>query len=229
MQFHRYALYFTPPAGPFSDFACSWLGWDMQSGQPVAHPDIPCLPAPVGEITQIPRKYGLHATIKPPFRLAEGRTADDLKAAMSAYCQTRCAIVLDGLNLAQLGRFLALVPNGNTSSLNTFSADVVREFDTFRAPSTAAELDRRRSNGMSDALDANLRNWGYPYVMDAYRFHITLSGKLPKAQAATLRATLAPMIEPLLPRPYVIDGLSLAGEDTAGQFHLIERHLFKET
>ena len=226
MDYRRYAIYYTPAPGPLTQVCSAWLGWDMATGRDVPHPDVAGLPLPVAEITETPRKYGLHATMKPPFRLAQGATPAMLDDALASFCAQRPAVTMDGLELARLGRFLALRPLGNEFPLNALAADIVRAFDAFRAPLTEAEMARRREAGLTPEQDALLRAWGYPYVMDQFRFHITLTGKLPVAQARQTAEALAPVLTPLLPAPFVIDALSLAGEDAKGRFHLISRHAF---
>jgi hypothetical protein len=198
MPFTRYAIYFTPAPGPLAAFGASWLGWDPVHGAPCAHP---AMDLPLVEITATPRKYGLHATMKPPFRLAPGQSEEALAEALGTFCAGRAP-----------------------GALNTLAADTVRAFEPCRAPLTEAELARRRGKGLSPDLEANLRDWGYPYVMDAFRFHITLTGTLPPDMLDVVQATLAPILTPLLPRPFVIDALSLMGEDREGRFHLIHRH-----
>lgn len=222
MAFRRYAIYHTPQ-GALGRFGADWLGWDLERGQPTTPPDIDGLPAPWDDITGTPRKYGFHATVKPPFRLAEGCTQADLVAAFTAHCANTAPVTLDGLELAQLGRFLALVPTGDTQALDARAADTVRDLDAFRAALSDTDLARRRASGLTPEQDALLLQWGYPYVMDQFRCHYTLSGKLPKAQATQLRAALDHVVIPLIPQPFPIDTLSLCGEDTAGRFHLVHR------
>ncbi len=220
MPFVRYALYFTPPPGPLAEFGAAWLGWDPLTGTACPHP---ALNLPLTEITATPRKYGLHATMKPPFRLAPGQTEEALAEALAAFGAGEARVTLDTLEIARLGRVLALSPVGDETALNALAAATVRAFDPFRAPPTEAEMARRRAAGLSPAHEANLRAWGYPYVMDAFRFHITLTGDLPSATLDAVADALAPTLAPLLPRPFVIDALSLMGEDGDGRFHLIHR------
>ena len=178
---------------------------------------------PWEEITRTPQKYGFHGTIKPPFLLAEGQCIDSLHHHLDVFCPTRAPVLLDGMELAQLGRFLALVPVGNTTALNTLAADVVRSFDPFRARLSDTEMARRRKPDLSPRQDALLRAWGYPYVMEEFRFHLTLTSKLPKAKATNVFAVLQPLVTPLLTTPFVIDTLSLMGEDADGRFHEMAR------
>ncbi|MEX0304933.1 MAG: phosphonate metabolism protein, partial [Leisingera sp.] len=40
MTFTRYAIYYAPPAdAEWSRFGASWLGWDMETGRELAHPE----------------------------------------------------------------------------------------------------------------------------------------------------------------------------------------------
>jgi putative phosphonate metabolism protein len=223
MDFHRYAVYVTPPEGEFAALGAAWLGWNAAQGCAVAHPEVPGLPASVAEITETPRKYGLHATIKPPFVLAEGQGEAGLMAAFERFCAGEAAVTLVGLEIAALSRFLALVPVGDQGALSGLAARAVAAFEPWRAPLSEAQLARRRAGGLSPAQDALLLRWGYPYVMEEFRFHITLTGKRPKAELPGIKAALEGLIGGHLPRPYVIDALSLMGEDAAGRFHLIHR------
>ncbi|SDC46127.1 DUF1045 domain-containing protein [Ruegeria marina] len=223
MTFLRYAIYYVPPAGaPWAEFATRWLGWDMMAGQEVAHPDACGLD--VAALTAAPRKYGLHATMKPPFRLAEGRDFGALQAGCAALAAGLAPVTLDGLEIARLGRFLALRPLGNVTALNGLAAACVTELDGFRAPASPAELERRRSARLTPAQDENLTRWGYPYVLDQFRFHITLTGRLDNGTLDRTCALLQKRLAPLLPTPFTLDALALVGEAADGRFHLIHRY-----
>ena len=224
-EFQRYAIYYAPPAdAAWARFATGWLGWDMETGTEAPHPQVAGLPLPVGEITATPRKYGLHATIKPPFRLARGTTRAELEDACAALCDRLAPLRLDGLALARLGRFLALRPEGDTAALAALATRTVEALDGFRAPAPEAELARRRAAGLSPAQEENLMRWGYPYVMGEFRFHITLSGKLAKDDLSAVEEALARDLAPLLPAPFEIPDLALMGEAEDGRFHLIHRY-----
>ncbi len=217
----RYAIYHVP-SGRLGQVGASWLGWDAVQGKDMPPPDVPGLPIPRAAITATPRKYGFHGTIKPPFRLAEGYSAGTLKQHLATFCETRAPVTLEGLELARLGRFLALVPVGNPEDLTQLAAEVVARFDPFRAPLTAGELARRKVERLTPAQRRLLDRWGYPHVMDAFRFHLTLTSKLPKSDAQRVHGALAPWLAPALPRPYRIDALSLMKEDADGQFRVSE-------
>lgn len=222
--FRRYAIYYLPSAEAFAPFATAWLGWDAVDGQRVVHPNVSGLPAPVATLADRPRRYGLHATLKPPFRLAEGTDVEALLAAARAFAAETAAARADGLRLARLGRFLALVPVGDPGEIAALAGSIVRAFDPFRAPASAVELARRRASGLTPAQDALLLEWGYPYVFDEFRFHITLTGPLREADARAVEAALQPQFSGLLPTPFEIGDIALAGEDEEGFFHLIHRY-----
>lgn len=221
-QFRRFAIYYAPE-GALAEFGAAWLGWDAARGCAVAHPEVPALPRPLDQITETPRKYGLHGTIKPPFRLAPGRAAADLDHAVATLCARLAPVSLPGLDLHRLGGFLALTPLGDTGALGQLAAAVVTGLDRFRAPPTEAEITRRRPDRLTPRQRHNLDQWGYPYVLDEFRFHITLTGALPEAEPARVQAILAPLIAPHLPAPFIVDALCLFGEATDGRFHLIHR------
>lgn len=223
IRFQRYAIYVMPD-GALARFGAGWLGWDALAGCGADHPDLPGLPRPLVEITATPRKYGLHGTIKPPFRLADDSSMGALMDDMAKLCDSVSPVTLGGLGVTRLGGFLALVPQGPTDALSAMAAATVTRLDRHRAAPDAAELERRRKARLTPAQEALLMRWGYPYVLEEFRFHITLTGHLPKPEAEAVLQVLSPLLEPLLQEPFTVGSLCLMGEDAAGLFHLIHRY-----
>ena len=217
--FQRYAVYYLPGDAALAAFGASWLGWDVSTGTPCGQPLIDG----IDRVTETPRKYGFHGTLKPPFRLAKGTTAKDLNDRIGELASRTAAIRLEGLRLAKLGRFLALVPTGDVTALERLAFDCVTEFDAYRDPPTEDELQKRRAVGLTPRQDAYLSQWGYPYVGDEFRFHLTLSGKLDEAELARIRDAAAAILPPL-PEPFEIASLSLVGEAEDGKFRQIHRY-----
>lgn len=217
-MFTRYAVYFTPD-GALAEAGAAWLGWDLATGQPVANPDVAGLDLP--KLTQTPRKYGFHATLKPPFVLREGQTVAALHAAFEGFCASAAPVTLDGLTVSHMGRFFAMTPLGDVTQLRALAGTIVSDFDDFRAAPSEDELARRRGAGLSEAQEQHLTRWGYPYVMDQFRFHMTLSGRVENG------GDIAPLVEQhfanVLPAPFVVDHLSLAGQRADGMFERITR------
>ncbi|MEO9650469.1 MAG: DUF1045 domain-containing protein [Roseobacter sp.] len=218
-MFKRYAVYFTPE-GTLAEVGAAWLGWNVVTGKPVAHPAIKGMD--VQAITDRPRKYGLHGTIKPPFYLAHGRSTADLLDALQDLCAEVAPVTLDGLQIRQLGKFFVLTPIGDSSALAVVAAKVVKTLDHFRAPPSEEELERRRKSHLSASQEENLLTWGYPYVMDDFRFHITLTGRI-KKDADLVETALQEHFNAHLPNPFHVNSLTLTGQDEDGMFHEIRR------
>lgn len=219
MTYTRFAIYDAPVDDSLAGFGAAWLGWDVRTGSAIHGPDVPGL----DDITMTPRKYGFHGTLKPPFRLADGRTEDDLKVAVAELAGA-CAPAQSGsLTLTTLGGFLALIPTGDLSGLQRVASTCVRALDPFRAPASEAEMERRRAAGLSARQGALMLEWGYPYVMEEFRFHLTLSGRLPEADRAAWVKIAQAYMPPLADR-YEINSIALCGERPDGRFELIQRY-----
>lgn len=218
----RFAIYYAPEPGPFADAAAAWLGWDLAQGAPVPQPT-PQLPRRLAEVTAEPRKYGFHATLKPPFRLADGVSPDDLAQATARLAASLVPLEQPGLQMVNLEGFLALTPLGDPTMLQTFAAEIVRTLDPYRAALTAAEIARRRPERLTPRQRDLLATYGYPYVMEQFQLHLTLSGPL-GADEATVTNAAAQHFAGLIPAPFHIREICLCGEDAQGRFHLLHRY-----
>lgn len=219
MTYTRFAIYDAPVDDALARFGATWLGWDVRTGRAPVQAGVPGL----DDITMTPRKYGFHGTLKPPFRLADGHTADELQAGV-ADLAGRCAPAQSGgLQLTTLGGFLALTPTGDLSGLERVASACVRDLDVFRAPASGAELERRRSTGLSARQEALMLKWGYPYVMEEFRFHLTLSGRLAQADRTAWMNTARTHMPPLA-ECYDLGSIALCGERADGRFELIQRY-----
>jgi len=224
----RYAVYFAPRPGAFADQAAAWLGWDAAAGAPVAQAAVAGLPVALAEITADPARYGFHGTLRAPFRAAEGVSRAEVAEAVANLAARLAPVVCEGLRLEDLAGFLALTPEGCGADLLELAARVVEGTDHLRAPLTAAEVARRRPEALTRRQRALLDAWGYPYVMEEFRFHLTLTGRLTGRLAEGLAGPVAVALEaafgPLLPRPFIIEDLCLFGEDAAGRFRVLHRY-----
>lgn len=222
--YRRFAIYWMPePGSDLKNLGAAWLGWDADTGHGVAHPDVPGLPAPTGGLLGAAPRYGFHATLKPPYRLAAGATPGALAAAADDLAAALAPFDIPALAVRPIGPFLALQPAAPCPALSDLAARAVAALDGFRAPPGAAELARRRAVGLTGEEEANLARWGYPYVMEAFRFHLTLTGPLADADRATVRAALAAYFAPALVRSVPVRDIALMGEDAAGRFHTLRR------
>ncbi|MFT3973849.1 MAG: DUF1045 domain-containing protein [Amaricoccus sp.] len=217
-EWRRHAIYFAPPQGSaLARFGAAWLGWDPEAGAEVSRPaDAPLAATAVAE----PARYGFHATLKAPFRLANAEALPDLDAATA-----RLALALPGfalrLDVAVIGAFVALVPAAAPTALATLEAGLVKGLDGFRAQLTDAETARRRPERLDATGRAHLAAWGYPHVLDRFRFHMTLTGPLGTPEAA--RSALADRLQPLLAEPMPVREICRFSEAPDGRFHLVRR------
>ena len=181
MSAARVALYYAPEADdPLAYAAATWLGRDAETNAPMPQPDIPG----IAEATADPRRYGFHATLRPPFRLAPGATWDDIAEAIEALAARTASFALPRLSVVDVHGFLALRETEPCPELHALADDAVRALDRFRAPPSEAELARRRAGGLTPEQEKMLVRWGYPHVFGTWFFHMTLTRRLDDAERA---------------------------------------------
>ncbi len=220
----RYAIYFAPQRdSALARFGNAWLGRDVETGKAVEQP----LPS-TSALTEAPRHYGFHGTLKPPFALAAGSDLPQLQAAAAAFAAERRSFVIPRLKLKAIGKFLALTPTEPVTELGVLAADCVRIFDAFRAPPEAAELAKRLAAGLTARQSELLARWGYPYVLDEFRFHLTLTGPIADdAERGDVHAKIETLVAPLLAEPVPVAEICLFHQpDRDAPFRLIARHGF---
>jgi putative phosphonate metabolism protein len=209
----RAAIYFTPPADdPLARAAALWLGRDAFSDAPTRPPD-----PSIDPLVADPARYGFHATVRAPFRLAEGVALADARNALLRFVANRRAFALPRLVLARLGGFQALVPDEPSAAFDGLEGDVLEAFEPFRAPLTEAERARRRPERLTERQRGHLDRWGYPFVREDFRFHMTLTGSLDEAAANAAEAELRRRFGSFEGRPLRIDALALFVEDAPSQ------------
>lgn len=175
----RYALYWAPDrTSALWRFGCSVLGYDAETGDGVPYPQVRRLAGRWSAITEAPRVYGFHATLKAPFSLADGVSEADLVAETKAFALGRLAFVVPSLHLTRLSTYVALCPRGRPPALHAFADEVVAHFDRFRAPLSAADRARRQPDRLSERQRNHLDRWGYPQVFEDFKAHLSLVGPL---------------------------------------------------
>jgi len=208
----RFALYTAPTADdPLHDWAAEWLGRDPESGEdfPPA-PAAGLAPARIADLTADPRLYGFHGTLKPPFRLADGCDEAQLIMALEQFTASRAPVKAPPLKAAALGSFLALRPSAPCPALEALAADCVMRFDRFRAPLSEGELAKRRKSPLTDRQEQYLQAWGYPYVLEEFRLHFTLTGTIrDEVERAALLQYLAAETAPLTKKDYAAEEICL--------------------
>lgn len=207
----RVAIFYTPPADhPLTRAVASWLGRDAFSGEEFAHTAVDGFTRrELRELTAAPRRYGFHATLQAPFHIADGFGLDDVDETLASLCRAHAPVILGPLKVARIGSFFALTPSGSAEAVNTLAGEVVRRFDTLRAPPTTEEIARRQPHRLSVRQRANLDRWGYPYVFHDFRFHMTLTASVPEDRRNAMQSLLEERFGSLLDEPLAIDALSV--------------------
>ena len=224
----RYAIYAVPPLGsPLKAFGDAWLGRDPDIDEPVPHPTIEGIEAErLSEITASPRHYGFHATLKAPFGLAQGAEAGTLVDALTTFVAGREPIDVR-LKVASLGDFIALVPAEPVPALQRLADDAVRDFESFRAPLTPEDRERRRPERLTARQREYLDRWGYHWVFEEFVFHMTLTGRLDEPEHSRVRALLERLTEPFLQEPLRIDQVALFTQThRVAPFRVVDRYRF---
>jgi hypothetical protein len=219
----RFAIYAAPGTGPadaagtlLREKAEQWLGRSA-AGAPV-RPGVPAgwTREAIDAMTLSVRRYGFHATLKAPFRLADGRTPEELDAALARFAAGRRGVVVPRLTLARLGGFFALVPGAEAAELHALADEVVTSFDGFRAPATEAEIARRDPASLTARQRELLKAWGYPYVLEEFGFHLTLTDRIPPRQRAVVERVLSDWFAASLGITLPVDTLALFAEPEPG-------------
>ena len=219
----RAAIYFTPPAGAaLTRAAALWLGRDAFVGDATRPPD-----AALDPIVAEPARYGFHATMRAPFRIAEGFDLADVDERLARFAASRPKVTLPEMALRQLGPFFALVPTAPSEKLAALEADLLEAFDALRAPLTPAEIARRKPDRLSQRQRAQLDRWGYPHVLEDFRFHMTLTGPVEPARTDAVAALLQERFCVFDGAPLAIDGLAVFIEPSPGDdFRVHSLHPF---
>ena len=225
-KYPRYAIYFASSRGDVLDrFGAEHLGYDAWTGE-----DLPFPPDVIGaepdwrELTEDPRKYGFHATLKAPIALADGKTEAGLLRACAAFAETpRCIPVIAPV-VDAISSFIAVIPKDRSRELEQLAAECVIAFDAFRAPLTAEDRARRSPERLTERQRDYLDRWGYPYVMEEFRFHMTLTGRIESPRRERVLSMLKDRFSAIGLQSLNIDAIAVFRQDAASsRFRIIER------
>ncbi len=225
--FPRYAIYFVPaPDSDIYRFGAAILGYDAFTGHLLPFADgLTATFADWHDLTRDPRKYGFHATLKAPFSLASGVEEAGLIAACAEFCASARDVPTIQLVVRSISDFVAIVPEQPAPALNRLAQDCVEAFDRCRAPLTAEDRARRNPERLTPRQVEHLDRWGYPYVLDDFRFHMTLSGRIPAERRETVRTMLRERFVVLEQPALSIDRIAVfRQDDTRSSFRIISHY-----
>ncbi len=215
----RYALYYAPRSEEgLAETANQWLGRNPESGQARTQRPVPGIAAErLAAITAEPRLYGFHGTLKAPIALADEVTERDFIDAVGAFAARASSVTVPALELAEISGFLAIIPAARCPDLQDLADRCVVEFDEFRRPADEAELARRRTAPLTPRQDELLLRWGYPYVLEQWRFHLTLTGRLPDEERAAVMTILCQRFGGVIERPLQVNDLCIFRQPATGR------------
>lgn len=207
----RYAVYFAPALdSPWSQFGRLWL----EGAWRPPHIDANAWQA----MLQEPRRYGFHATLKAPFRLAPGCTLEALVQRLEQLAAQLRRVPLGPVEVMALEGYVALAPTAPPLTLQALAQHCVLNLDDLRAPLTPADLIRRQSHRLDERGRALLQAHGYPHVLERFRFHMTLAMTASADEAAAVQACASsPSMALQRDTPLVLDRLCLCAEPATGQ------------
>jgi len=222
----RYAIYYVPaPDTDLDRFGAQLLGYDAFSGEELAFPQAVMQMAPDWrDLTRDPRKYGFHATLKAPLSLVRGKTEAELVAACETFAGIPREFPVITPVVDSISGFIAVVPTEPPAELVRFAADCVSAFDSFRAPLTSEDRARRNPSTLTARQLDHLDRWGYPYVMEDFRFHMTLTGRLDKERRETIMQMLRDRFSSIGLRTLAIDRIALFRQEKAASRFRIVKH-----
>src|SRR5258708_3931650 len=165
-HFPRYAIYYASAQGSALDqFGAERLGYDAWTGE--------ALPFPADVVEQMPdwralsddpRKYGFHATLKAPMALADGKTEKMLLATCADFAGAARPIPVITPIVNSISGFIAVIPGQRSHELEQLAADCVAAFDPFLTPLTPQEPARRHPPRCPPRQLADLCHWSTPYA-----------------------------------------------------------------
>jgi putative phosphonate metabolism protein len=212
----RYAIFYAPPTtSPLWLRAAQWLGRDAAGG--ILSADIPGIdPARRLALTESARRYGFHATMKAPMVLPEHQTVSELDANLTQFGLTHWPVSIGTVAPRLLGDFLALMPVEQPDELTDLAAEVVKTFEPFRAPLDAADRNRRLNAELTERQVRLVERYGYPYVLEQFLFHMTLTDRLVNDDRDAVIAAATQWFAPVLDKPVIVDRLTLFHEPQRG-------------
>ncbi|CCD84382.1 conserved hypothetical protein [Bradyrhizobium sp. ORS 285] len=223
--FPRYAIYYAPaPDTALSAFGTDLLGYDAWTGNERDFPrDILDVLPDWAELTADARKYGFHATLKAPFPLNDSRSEAELTTTCAAFAATPRPVPIIRPVVDAISGFIAVIPGEASAELQQLAAACVETFEPFRAPMSTEDRARRKPEMLTPRQREHLDRWGYPYVMEDFRFHMTLTCRLSDERRAPVLAMLRDRFAELDLRSLSIDRIALFRQsNSTSRFRIVD-------
>lgn len=207
----RCAINFIPPPDdPLTVAATRWIGRDPYTGKRIEGVETAGLTeADRAYVTAPARRYGFHGTLKAPFRLPSSYALTALEKAVAQFAARHAPVALGAMTIAPVDDFFALVPLEANAGLGVLAETIVKDLDRFRAPLDELDFARRGRALLNERQLGNLLRWGYPYIFEDFRFHMTLTGPVPRAEREHIRQVLHHHFGPLASAPMTVSQVAI--------------------
>ena len=226
--YKRYAIYYAPLENSELDvFGKCWLGWDPYKGLETTKSDLSSSPnlQKFSRFVFAPKQYGFHGTIKAPFRLKDGYTYNDLENKVCEISKQIHSFHLDELIIKKLGNFIALIPTNNLK-VNELSNKFVKGLDYLRDELSEDELKKRNPEKLTPNQKKMLYKWGYPYVFNEFKFHLTLTSKLNIEEIDGVFKSLQNILKQVNLSKINFNNICIFGQKSDEKFYFIKRFKF---
>lgn len=205
----RYAIYYAPAAtSALWERASAWLGRDAKTGDDIEGPVAGLERTRLLNFTASPARYGFHATLRAPFHLRPGVDETELVACIAALAGRLAPVRLNGLAIGSIDGFLALICE-DSRELEHLAQQIVEHTEVMRAPLSERERARRVQSGLNERQIQLLDLFGYPYVAEQFRFHMTLTERIVSEASGEIARAAETWLAPVLSDAAILDRLVL--------------------
>ena len=230
-KYSRYAIYYAPPKeSNLEEFGRYWFGWDPLNAKLINNKHrinylnrfgIKNL-INIDKNVLIPKKYGFHGTLIPPFKLNKNYSTNTLFKKTEEIAKKFKKFKFYKFKLKKINNFYAFVQNKKNNNINKLSNRLVRELFKFRSPLTKKEIDRRNPSKLSKLQLNILYKWGYPYLMSEFNFHMTLASEVTGNKLYLELKKIERNKEIILNEINNFDKIYIFGENQKGMFENLE-------
>lgn len=160
-------------------------------------------------LSSTPAHYGFHATLKAPFHLRPDASVSQLLEVAESLAARHSMITMDSLSPKLLSGFMALCFETQPAAIEHLAEQCLKEFEPFRAPLTQKDIDRRNPDQLNEVQRGYLNQYGYPFVLSEFQFHLTLTGKLDVAKHPDYIDWLYELYKQYVPEPPLLDRIAV--------------------
>ena len=170
-----------------------------------------------------PAKYGFHATLKAPFRLKRNVKTKNFYDVISHIAAQHSRFKIKGLKIVYSKKFTFITSRKPNKLLINLENDLVKHLDTFRAELNKTEIKKRIPDSLTFKQNKYLKEWGYPFVFDQFKFHMTLMNQNNNKLSNKQKLELEKLIYKISNNVIEFNEISLLGENKNGYFEEIKR------